>query len=305
LFMSQSPMHTFIQTNHNNNESIKSNKSKDSIHSTHRKHRHRNRTNQSHHTQPDNSSNTSTNHQPETVTTNSISATKSNSILLPFLDASKLTKDITFTNQTQTTNLQGEIDLFEQRNYECFQRLEKIFDQAYQFLLTYRHNQPNSQPAIVFDIDDTVLYRGIMQGKRIVHAILPAVNFYKRVRDNLPKIKIFFLTARPVQVQTDKIQFHTTTDELEKVGINKYEQIFFFPEYIYNPKDNTGQQQFINAGNFKENIRTYLTEDLRYQILLNIGDQKRDHQGLHFLYQIYYQFNKQTMKLTDVYSTIQ
>jgi hypothetical protein len=109
-------------------------------------------------------------------------------------------------------------------------------------------------PCIIYDIDDTLLDKN---GSPIV----PILNtyFYAIKKD----YRIIIITAR----ENNKNVVTATIEQLNKIGVTKYDDIFFRPPTLRNLRT------------YKENTRTSLTQ--KYFIIASIGDAPWDVEGKH------------------------
>ncbi len=133
----------------------------------------------------------------------------------------------------------------------------------------------NFKSAVVIDIDETILsnYPYILkygslsdlrhfsnwQKLSLCEPIKPVVEFYQWLVSN--SVNVFFVTARPTDLQT------ATLFNLEKYGINKWEQVFFRDNLSWPiPKlfKKATRQGIISSG---------------FDIIVNIGDQPTDLEG--------------------------
>jgi hypothetical protein len=132
------------------------------------------------------------------------------------------------------------------------------------------------RPAIVFDVDETVLsnYTAIDADNftfgpqsqaeaenEIGTAIAPSLELYRLARER--RIAVFFITGR-----RERTREHTASN-LRREGFTDYEEL------ILRPNDGTGSTVDYKAG-AREAI-----EDRGYKILANVGDQYSDLAGGH------------------------
>jgi len=107
---------------------------------------------------------------------------------------------------------------------------------------------PNKQPAIVFDIDGT-----LVQDQTWDSPIKSVIDFCNHCKDI--GISTFIVTARggwPSNVKNTK-------DSLQALGVC-CDALFF-----RNPDQH-------NLGNFKTNVRQHIVENIDYNILMSLGD---------------------------------
>lgn len=187
-----------------------------------------------------------------------------------------------------------------------FKELTDIFATAFHSLKdwvgTARHC-PSFIPAIVFDIDHTLLWYENSKIRRIVH---PAVEFLQRVQREIPRVKIIFLTARRCDgtkhaclpfssSPTPLTNREFTLEELQHIGcIIKDENchLFIMPMQIYTSLSSETEQDYADCQTkmrtFKDAVRRVLESDLNVSVFLNVGDQPTDHHGIHFLHHLRY-----------------
>jgi len=116
-------------------------------------------------------------------------------------------------------------------------------------ILNYK---PNMNEAIVFDLDGTIVFDGTWDTP-----ILPITNFIKHCNDL--NISVIIITARP----GFESNINNTRNSLQKLAINC--DRFFFK----NP-------DFKDIKEFKINARNYVTDILKHNILMSIGDNSWD-----------------------------
>lgn len=134
----------------------------------------------------------------------------------------------------------------------------------------------NEKIAIVFSLDDTILSQynyamesdfslleGISNKWKMdakVPPLNPIIDLYNFAKSK--KLSVFIITNRGIDLKESTLQ------NLNLVGINDYNEIFFIP----NNKSYSTLQEF------KTQIRKNITES-GYTIIVNIGDQSSDLKG--------------------------
>lgn len=111
---------------------------------------------------------------------------------------------------------------------------------------------PNA--AIVFDIDDTLLYS---HNKNPIKSIIMLYNYSK-----MKGITPYIITYR--QKTPDNVKY--TIDELNKIGVSGYNQLYLAP-------------QGIDPWTYKINVRKYITENNHMNIIMSVGDSDWDITG--------------------------
>ena len=220
--------------------------------------------------------------------------------------------------------------------FPFFETLTPIFEKAYSFLDSFKMYTPGIMPIVVFDIDNTVLFAD----NHSVCGIAPVCQFFQKIWTNLHHIGIVFLTARSTcssefamrfsedgkSIPQEMIQStdnrRLTIEQLRGIGLwpsaddddtqkrqklnTKTPFLFLMPLELYShlpfmaetPEEKLLQYEILS--NFKDSIRRSLREDLKMQVVLNIGDQKSDHHGQHYLHHICFKFSDQSYELTHL-----
>lgn len=157
---------------------------------------------------------------------------------------------------------------------------EQDVNQSYQKAATYLDNYlkkyPNTKPAVVFDIDETVLsnYHNMVfrnfggsqaEIKKLVDggknpAIQPALAFYKTLLQK--KVAVFFITGRRESYRKN------TEANLKEEGFRHFSKL------ILKPENYTGK----SSTDFKKGARATIEKE-GYTVVLNIGDQQSDLSG--------------------------
>lgn len=164
---------------------------------------------------------------------------------------------------------QAVINYYDSGKYE--KDVACIAQQAIQIIKEYAPKSKN--PAIVLDIDDTVLltydynvgeYFGynsqrshIWEKKAIAPPIKPMLNMYQFARKN--GVKTFFITGRKNFLKKP------TEENLKRAGFYPWDGIFFRPD----------DYMFKSRIPYKTSVREFLTHQ-GYEILFSIGDQDSD-----------------------------
>jgi acid phosphatase len=138
------------------------------------------------------------------------------------------------------------------------------------------HGRHRGRPAIVFDVDETVLsnYTAIEADNftfgpqsqaeaenEIGTAITPSLELYRLARNR--RIAVFFITGR-----RERTREHTASN-LRREGFTDYEEL------VLRPNDGTG-----STVDYKAGARAAI-EDRGYRILASVGDQYSDLAGGH------------------------
>ena len=127
----------------------------------------------------------------------------------------------------------------------------QITDISYQAIKTINNMALPSNPAIIFDIDDTLI-------NSTDDIIYPILNVYKFAK--VLNLTIIMITNRPGNEESVKF----TLDQLQKHGITEYKSIYFRPPEKVN-----------NPWKFKEISRKSIHER-GFNVIMSIGDQKWD-----------------------------
>lgn len=129
-------------------------------------------------------------------------------------------------------------------------------------LLPWLQHEMYNNPAVVFDIDDTLLAykQNTNNNKRSWVRIEAMFELYTFLRQN--GFYIFLITARPYS----KKNLQTTTQQLKSFGFTQYNGLFLMPDI--DPSTRTSYR----IAKFKTSIRTSLSKAYLIRIILNIGN---------------------------------
>lgn len=135
---------------------------------------------------------------------------------------------------------------------------ESLLYNFYKQLKKYKRYHSFYKPAVVFDIDGTILKDDVYSPKNNNDLILDVYNFLLQLQRM--NIKIFIVTARPDNIINRKY----TEEMLQNLGIN-YEYVYMLDLLIFD-----------DVSTYKEMSR----EDIfiqGYNVLMSLGDNKWDY----------------------------
>ena len=141
----------------------------------------------------------------------------------------------------------------------------QITDISYQAIKTINNMVLPSNPAIIFDIDDTLI-------NSTDNIIYPILNIYKFAK--VLNLTIIIITNRSGDKETIKF----TLDQLQKHGITDYKSIYF-----------RSPQKENNPWRFKQISRKSIYER-GFNVIMSIGDQEWDigkYGGIGFILPLY------------------
>ena len=137
--------------------------------------------------------------------------------------------------------------------------IESLLYNFYKQLKKYQKYHNFYKPAVVFDIDGTILKDDVYSPKNKNDLILDVYNFLLQLQKM--NIKIFIVTARPDNILNRRY----TEKMLQKLGIN-YEYVYMFDSLIFDD----------DVPTYKEMSR----EDIfiqGYNVLMSLGDNNWDY----------------------------
>ena len=138
--------------------------------------------------------------------------------------------------------------------------IEPILHWASIYLKSQRKEWPRDKLAVVFDIDETVVYRVAHSATDERYAHPAMLDIYKLALEL--GYHIFFITAR-IDVPSSRKE---TVKELRSLGFKKYDGLFMMPEMFLET------QEF---SLYKWRARQRILEG-KFHIVLNSGDQWHD-----------------------------
>lgn len=159
--------------------------------------------------------------------------------------------------------------------YISFPSMKKCFEWAKDYLKIMNPLIPKGNAAVVFDIDETMLRNRMAKndhqltdlGSRTIK-IKPALDLYKLCLEN--NVDVYFVTARPDAPSYDPktgkeiSNRDFTIQELCKIGVNRYKQLFMMSE------------RERNQAKFKYYARKNIVQKYGKHIILNVGDKWTD-----------------------------